>query len=60
VIENRGVQSLYGVEPPVAELFFPRAEQLLDAKRGQAWDRWIKSLFTGAKIQVQGETIPER
>jgi peptidyl-prolyl cis-trans isomerase D len=35
-------------------------KQLLDAKRGQVWERWIKSLFTGAKIQVQGETIPER
>jgi peptidyl-prolyl cis-trans isomerase D len=34
--------------------------QLLEAKRNQAWERWIKALFTGAKIQVQGETIPER
>jgi peptidyl-prolyl cis-trans isomerase D len=34
--------------------------QLLEAKRNQAWERWIKSLFTGAKIQVQGETVPER
>lgn len=34
--------------------------QLLEAKRNQAWERWIKVLFTGAKIQVQGETIPER
>jgi peptidyl-prolyl cis-trans isomerase D len=35
-------------------------KQLLDAKRGQAWDRWIKSLFVGAKIRVQGETVPEQ
>ncbi len=34
--------------------------QLLEAKRNQAWERWIKALFTGAKIQVQGETVPER
>ena len=34
--------------------------QLLDAKRTQAWERWVKALFTGAKIQVQGETIAER
>jgi peptidyl-prolyl cis-trans isomerase D len=34
--------------------------QLLEAKRNQAWARWIKALFTGAKIQVQGETVPER
>jgi len=34
--------------------------QLLEAKRNQAWERWIKALFTGAKIQVQGETAPER
>jgi peptidyl-prolyl cis-trans isomerase D len=35
-------------------------KQLLDAKRNQAWERWIKSLFVGAKILVQGETVPER
>jgi peptidyl-prolyl cis-trans isomerase D len=34
--------------------------QLLEAKRNQAWERWIEALFTGAKIQVQGETVPER
>lgn len=34
--------------------------QLLEAKRNQAWERWIKALFTGAKIQVQGQTVPER
>jgi len=34
--------------------------QLLEAKRNQAWERWIKALFTGAKIQVQGETVPEQ
>jgi parvulin-like peptidyl-prolyl isomerase len=34
--------------------------QLLEAKRNQAWERWVKALFTGAKIQVQGETVPER
>lgn len=35
-------------------------DQLLEAKRNQAWERWVKALFTGAKIQVQGETVPER
>jgi peptidyl-prolyl cis-trans isomerase D len=34
--------------------------QLLEAKRNQAWERWVKALFTGAKIQVQGETVPAR
>jgi len=34
--------------------------QLLEAKRNQAWERWVKALFTGAKIKVQGEAIPER
>jgi peptidyl-prolyl cis-trans isomerase D len=34
--------------------------QLLEAKRSQAWDRWEKALFTGAKIQVQGVTVPDR
>ncbi len=34
--------------------------QLLEAKRNHAWERWIKALFAGAKIQVQGETVPER
>jgi peptidyl-prolyl cis-trans isomerase D len=34
--------------------------QLLEAKRNQAWERWIKALFAGAKIQVQGETVPEQ
>ena len=36
------------------------SKQLLDAKRSQAWDRWIKSLFVGSKVQVQGETVPEK
>jgi len=35
-------------------------KQLLESKRNLAWERWIKALFTGAKIQVQGETVPER
>jgi len=34
--------------------------QLLEAKRNQAWERWVKARFAGAKIQVQGETVPER
>ena len=34
--------------------------QLLEAKRNQAWERWVKALFAGAKIQVQGQTIPEQ
>jgi len=34
--------------------------QLVEAKRNQAWERWAKALFTGAKIQVQGETMPGR
>ena len=34
--------------------------QLLEVKRNQAWERWIKGLFAGAKIQVQGQTVPER
>jgi peptidyl-prolyl cis-trans isomerase D len=36
------------------------SKQLLDAKRSQAWDRWLKTLFVGAKIQVQGEPVPEK
>jgi peptidyl-prolyl cis-trans isomerase D len=53
---ERQAASPEGFEKVRAEL----GKQLLDAKRGQAWDRWIKSLFAGAKIQVQGQTIPER
>jgi peptidyl-prolyl cis-trans isomerase D len=34
--------------------------QLLESKRSQAWERWIKSLFAGAKILVQGEPVPTR
>jgi peptidyl-prolyl cis-trans isomerase D len=34
--------------------------QLLGAKRNLAWERWVKALFTGAKIKVQGETVAER
>jgi hypothetical protein len=42
VVENRGVQSLYEVDPSVAEMLFPRAEQLLDAKAGNPWEAWLK------------------
>jgi len=35
-------------------------KQLLESKRTQAWERWLKSLFVGAKIKVQGETVPEK
>ncbi len=31
--------------------------QLLEQKRAFAWERWIKALYAGAKIKVQGETI---
>jgi peptidyl-prolyl cis-trans isomerase D len=31
--------------------------QLLEQKRTFAWERWIKALYAGAKIKVQGETI---
>ncbi len=31
--------------------------QLLEQKRALAWERWIKALYAGAKIKVQGETI---
>ena len=34
------------------------SRQLLESKRNQAWERWIKSLFVGAKILVQGEPVP--
>jgi peptidyl-prolyl cis-trans isomerase D len=45
-----------GVDKVRAEL----ARQLVESKRTQAWERWIKSLFAGAKILVQGETVPVR
>lgn len=32
--------------------------QLLESKRNEAWARWIKTLYTGAQVKVQGETIP--
>jgi peptidyl-prolyl cis-trans isomerase D len=32
--------------------------QLLEAKRNEAWARWIKALYTGAQVKVQGETVP--
>jgi peptidyl-prolyl cis-trans isomerase D len=32
--------------------------QLLEAKRNEAWARWIKTLYTGAQVKVQGATIP--
>jgi len=32
--------------------------QLLEAKRNEAWARWIKGLYTGAQVKVQGETVP--
>ena len=35
-------------------------KQLIESKRSQTWERWIKSLFVGAKILVQGETVPTR
>jgi len=32
--------------------------QLLEAKRNEAWARWIKGLYAGAQVKVQGETVP--
>ncbi|HTY80891.1 MAG TPA: SurA N-terminal domain-containing protein [Candidatus Bathyarchaeia archaeon] len=32
--------------------------QLLEAKRNEAWARWIKGLYAGATVKVQGETVP--
>ena len=32
--------------------------QLLDSKRNEAWARWIKTLYTGAQVKIQGETVP--
>ena len=32
--------------------------QLLESKRNEAWARWIKGLYTGAQVKVQGETMP--
>ncbi len=31
--------------------------QVLDQKRAFAWERWVKALYAGAKIKVQGETV---
>jgi len=32
--------------------------QLLEAKRNEAWARWIKVLYAGAQVKIQGETVP--
>src|SRR5262244_3676933 len=32
--------------------------QLLESKRNEAWTRWIKGLYTGAQVKIQGETVP--
>ena len=32
--------------------------QLLEAKRNEAWARWIKGLYASATIKIQGETVP--
>jgi peptidyl-prolyl cis-trans isomerase D len=32
--------------------------QLLESKRNEAWARWIKTLYAGAQVKIQGETIP--
>ena len=32
--------------------------QLLESKRNEAWARWIKTLYTGAHVKIQGETVP--
>lgn len=32
--------------------------QLLESKRNEAWARWIKMLYSGAQVKIQGETIP--
>ena len=32
--------------------------QLLESKRNEAWARWIKTLYSGAQVKIQGETIP--
>src|SRR5438309_1552755 len=31
--------------------------QVLEQKRAFAWERWVKALYAGAKIKVQGETV---
>jgi parvulin-like peptidyl-prolyl isomerase len=31
--------------------------QVLDQKRASAWERWVKTLYAGAKIKIQGETV---
>src|SRR5712691_2629157 len=31
--------------------------QVLEQKRTFAWERWVKALYAGAKIKVQGETV---
>ena len=32
--------------------------QLLESKRNEAWARWIKTIYTGAQVKIQGETVP--
>jgi len=32
--------------------------QLLESKRNEAWARWIKGLYTGAQVKIQGESMP--
>ena len=32
--------------------------QLLESKRNEAWARWIKGLYAGAQVKIQGETVP--
>ncbi len=31
--------------------------QVLEQKRASAWERWVKALYAGAKIKIQGETV---
>jgi peptidyl-prolyl cis-trans isomerase D len=31
--------------------------QLLESKRNEAWARWIKGLYAGAQVKIQGETV---
>ncbi len=31
--------------------------QVLEQKRAFAWERWVKALYAGAKIKVQGESV---
>ena len=51
---ERRVADPQGVDKVRGEL----GRQLLESKRNLAWERWIKALFAGAKILVQGEPIP--